>query len=136
MDTVSAHLLWLAYMVPHLGRIAVKTFVVADYDVVMEDPKTQLERIAGGLRIPIDDHNRAGIEDFATAFLDPGLRHNLFAEYDFDASANVSPLTRESYLWLRQLATDRIAPDSSSFWMAWARNRGATKALIGARGAT
>src|SRR5207245_5144140 len=103
MDTLTAHLLWLAYMVPHLSRIAAKTLVVADYDEVMADPKTQLERIARGLSIPLDDNNRVAIEDFAVAFLDPALRHNLFAEDDFDATASVSPLTREAYLWLLQL---------------------------------
>jgi hypothetical protein len=88
------------------------------------------------LSIPLDDLNQAGIEDFATAFLDPGLRHNLFAEDDFDATRNVTPLTREAYLWLRQLATDRIGTDSPRFWSAWERNRRATRALIGAGSVT
>ncbi len=54
MIPVTAHLLWLAYMVPNLGRIANRPFVVSDYDMVMADPRRQLERIARCLRLPLE----------------------------------------------------------------------------------
>ena len=84
MDAVTAHLLWLVYVVPYLGKIANRPFVVTDYDLVMADPRRQLERIARCLRLPLDGSEEAGIEQFASAFLDPALRHSFFDVSDFE----------------------------------------------------
>ena len=58
MDAVTAHLLWLVYVVPYLSLIADRPFIVADYDLVMADPCQELERIARGLNIPLDDTSK------------------------------------------------------------------------------
>jgi len=120
MDAEAAHRLWLAYIVPNLSGIANRTFIVTDYDLVMADPRGQLERIARVLKIPLDGPIEARIEEFAGKFLDPNLRHSLFDPGSFDPNPNLCPLTREAYLWLRWLATDRIGPESPQFWSAWA----------------
>jgi hypothetical protein len=130
MDAVTAHLLWLVYVVPYLSEIAKRPFIVTDYDMVMADPRRQLERIAHGLEIPLDDTNKAGIEQFACNFLDPNLRHSLFSESDFETDPNLPPLTREAYLWLRRLATDRMQTDAPLFWSAWESSRQAVQRLI------
>jgi len=130
MDVETAHLLWLTYMIPNLGELANRHFIVADYDVVMADPKRQLERIAHGLKLPLNNRNKAGIEEFASNFLNPSLRHSFFDASAFDTSPNLRPLTREAYLWLRWMATDRIAADSPQFWSAWKRSREAVRRLI------
>ena len=130
MDAVTAHLLWLVYVVPYLSAIANRPFIVADYDMVIADPRRQLERIAGGLNIPLNDTNKAGIEQFASNFLDPDLRHSFFNESDFDTLPDLRPLTREAYLWLRRLAADQIPADSPAFWSAWQGSRQAVQRLI------
>jgi hypothetical protein len=130
MDAITAHLLWLVYVVPYLNEIANKPFIVTDYDLLMADPRQQIERVARGLNIPLDDSNRTGIAQFASDFLDPNLRHSFFNESDFDTTPNLRPLTREAYLWLRRLATDRIGTDSPQFWSAWEGSRQAVKGLI------
>jgi hypothetical protein len=134
MDAPTAHLLWLIYMVPTLKQIANKPFIVADYDLVMADPRRQLERIAHGLKIPLNDAARAGIEDFAATFLDVNLRHSFFNESDFEITPTLRPLTREAYLWLRWLATDRIGTDSAQFWTAWESSRKAVETLVAGAG--
>ena len=130
MDAVTAHLLWLAYVVPNLSLIANRPFIVADYDLVMASPRQELERIAKGLKIPLSDSSKAGIEQFACDFLDPNLRHSFFNVSDFELDLNLPPLTREAYLWLRSLATDRTATDSTRFWTAWESSRVAVERLI------
>ena len=130
MDSVTAHKLWLAYMVPYLDRVAKHHFVVADYDLLMAEPQLQLERIAWSLDIPVDEQTRNALRSFGDNFLDPRLRHNLFSELDFDPVHNLTPLAREAYLWLRQLATDQTAHDSSRFWLAWQRSRDAVEQLL------
>jgi hypothetical protein len=131
MDEITAHYLWLVYMAPYLSEIADRPFIVSDYDIVMADPSHQLERIARGLNIPFDDTNKACIEQFARDFLDPNLRHSYFKETDFDTNPKLRPLTREAYLWLRSMATDRIGTDSPKFWSAWKRSREAVQGLVG-----
>jgi hypothetical protein len=130
MDAVTAHLLWLVYVVPNLSMIANRPFVVADYDLVMSDPRQELERIAKGLKIPLTVTSNAGIDQFASDFLDPKLRHSYFSLSDFELDLNLPPLTREAYLWLRSMATDRTATDSPRFWTAWESSRKAVERLV------
>jgi hypothetical protein len=130
MDAMTAHLLWLVYVVPNLSKIADRPFIVADYDIVMAEPRQQLERIACSLNLPVNNASKAGIEEFAGNFLDPSLRHSFFNESDFELDLNLPPLTREAYLWLRWLATDRTATDSPRFWEAWESSRKAVQRLI------
>jgi hypothetical protein len=136
MDPVTAHLLWLTYMVPYLNRLATRQFVVIDYDVLMDQPLAQLERIANGLNIATDASIPGQVRTFVENFLDSKLRHNFFNEQDFDPAHNLSPLAREAYLWLRQLASERMRGDSALFWSAWERSQRAVQALLSeARGA-
>jgi hypothetical protein len=130
MDEITAHFLWLVYMVPYLSEIAGKPFIVADYDLVMADPRQQIERIAHGLKIPLNEGATAAIEQFAGDFLDPNLRHSFFKESDFDTNPRLRPLTREAYLWLRRIAEDRIATDSPRFWTAWESSRQTLQGLV------
>lgn len=130
MDEIEAHFLWLVYMVPYLSQIAGKPFIVADYDMVMADPRQQIERIARSLKIPLDKYSTAAIDQFAADFLDPNLRHSFFKESDFDTNPKIRPLTREAYLWLRGMADDRIATDSPQFWTAWERSRQILQGLV------
>ena len=134
MDPVTAHRLWLAYMVPYLNRLVGRRFVVVDYDILMAQPQNQLERVARALDIPLDEHTRAEVRSFARNFLDPELRHSLFSEYDFDPAHNLSPLAREAYLWLRRLATDQLTDDSCRFWSAWDSSRRGVEALLSGPG--
>ena len=131
MDAVTAHLLWLVYVVPNLSMIANRPFIVADYDLVMSDPRQELERVAKGLKIPLTVTSNAGIDQFASDFLDPNLRHSFFNVSDFELDLNLPPLTREAYLWLRSLATDRTATDSPQFCAAWENSRRAVERLVG-----
>jgi hypothetical protein len=130
MEEITAHFLWLVYMVPYLSEIAGKPFIVADYDMVMADPRQQIERIARGLKIPLDEGATTAIKQFAGDFLDPNLRHSFFKESDFDTNPRLRPLTREAYLWLRRIAEDRIATDSLQFWSAWERSRQTLQGLV------
>ena len=68
MDVKTAHLLWLTYMVPNLSKIAGRPFIVADYDIVISDPKVQLERIARGLNLSFDNTKKSAIEGDAQQF--------------------------------------------------------------------
>jgi hypothetical protein len=115
-------------MVPYLNKLAGRRFVVADYDLLMEQPQAQLERIARALDIGLDEDTRREVRHFAGNFLDSRLRHSFFSELDFDPTQG--PLARQAYLWLRQLATDQMPNDSPAFWSAWEHSQRAVEGLL------
>jgi O-antigen biosynthesis protein len=129
-DPATSHGLWLVHMVPYLSRIAHRPFVVTDYDLLMHDPRRQLERIGRALEIPETDSGSVEIEEFATNFIDPELRHSQFGRLDRDFVPHLSLLVQKAYLSLRRLATDRIEPDRSQFWVDWMQIEAATRRLF------
>jgi O-antigen biosynthesis protein len=130
MEASTSYLLWLLYMVPHLNRIAGRSFVVVDYDLVMADPRGQMKRIARQLDISLDEAGSAEIERFASEFVDPQLRHSVFGSVDFDTVPHLSPLSRRAYHWLQQLASDRIDNADGKFWSAWRRISDSAERLV------
>ncbi len=112
---------WLVNVVPYFRRMAEHPFVVVEYDLLMEDPRTQLVRMAERWSIPMDAATRRGIEAFASEFLKPGMRHSRFTDADLDKDPRLNPLARDAYRWLRRLATDEVSADDQELWQDWAR---------------
>lgn len=113
---------WLTNVVPYFERAARgKTCVFVDYDNVMADPEKELERMARGLGLPVDDKVRREIQTYKTEYLKPGIRHSRFAIEDLDKSPNLNVLARDAHRWLWKLATDQIAFDDEALWTDWRR---------------
>jgi len=112
---------WLVNVVPYFRRMAEHRFVVVEYDLLMEDPRAQLARVAERLSIPQDDATQTSTEAFASEFLKPGMRHTRFMDDDLAQDPRLNPLVRDAYRWLRRLATDEILPDDQGLWQDWAR---------------
>lgn len=110
--------LWLVHNVPFLSDLRDKRFVVVDYDLLMHEPREQLERIAWRLALPLDDAGSREIDRFAGEFLDENLRHSSFSPQDLDAGSDLERLTQAAYLSLYDLASDRRVPDDG-FWATW-----------------
>jgi hypothetical protein len=125
-DAAMAHGLWLVHTVTYFSRIAQKPFIVIDYDLFMDDPRGQLERIGRALEIPQADARSGDIEDFVANFIDPELRHSQFGRLDRDFVPHLSILVQKAYLCLRRLATDRSGPDRSQYWSEWQQIEAAT----------
>jgi O-antigen biosynthesis protein len=111
-----AQRLWLVYMVPFLNLLVDKPVVVLDYDLLMQDPVGQFERIAQ--KLAIAQRDRPELEKFAGEFLDQKLRHTVFAPDQIEASTHAGALTRDAYGLLWEVANDRREVDAS-FWNDW-----------------
>lgn len=118
---------WLVNIVPYFHLARVRPMVVVDYDSLMADPTHELERMARGLGLPLDD--RSGIEEYCARFLKPGVRHSHFAIEDLEKDPHVNPLTRQAYAWLYRMASDEIATDDGEFWADWQRIAGEAEDL-------
>jgi hypothetical protein len=126
--------IWLAHNVPFLHELRGKPLVVVDYDLLMQKPRVELERIACKLGLFLDDVSAREIERFAADFLDEGLRHTAFAVDDVDAAAGAGRLAHRAYVMLHELASDAREPDAH-FWAEWEelqRRLAAAKILDGA----
>lgn len=112
---------WLVQIVPHLRRMARRPFVVVDYDLLMDDPGTQLGRVADGLAIPTDAAAPERLERFCEDFRRPELRHARFDLAELRRDRRAHPLVVEAYAGLLRLATDACEPEDPGFWQDWAR---------------
>jgi hypothetical protein len=116
MSLETAQRLWLVYMAPFLADIAEKPLAVIDYDLLMQNPRAQLLRIACHLEIaPVET---AQIDRFAADFLDEQLRHTVFSPDEAGAGSQTGDVTRDAFHLLYALATDARKPDAE-FWKAW-----------------
>lgn len=115
MQLETAQRLWLVYTLPYLEELASKPMVVVDYDLLMGDPRGQLERIARKLQLTA---TTGDVENFTCEFLDVKLRHTVFSPEAIDATTEVGRLTRDAYTLLYEVAADRRDVDRD-FWSAW-----------------
>jgi hypothetical protein len=129
MDLATAQRLWLVYVVPFLELVANKPLLVVDYDLLMLDPRAALDRIAHRLKLPSDRVDAAQVDAFAGKFLDPRLRHSVFAAEDIDTSGDAGHLIRDAYAALYELAADRNEPDPA-FWLTWERIQAACRTRL------
>jgi hypothetical protein len=112
---------WLVNVVPYFREVREQPFVVVDYDLLLANPVTQLERIATELDLPKTAQMQAGVQTYAHQFLNPALQHNHFTLADLDRDPRVNGFTRDAYLLLYRLATDELSMDAQEFWQGWLR---------------
>ena len=112
---------WLTNVVPHFERTRGTTCVFVDYDRVMADPAAELERMARGLGLPVDDKVRREIAIYRDEYLKPGVRHSHFAIEDLDRAPNLNVLARDAFHWLWKLSTDEVSFDDEALWTDWRR---------------
>ena len=112
---------WLINVVPYFERTRGKQCVFVDYDNVMADPARELERMARGLGLPVDDKCRDEIRIYRDEYLKPGIRHSRFSIDDLDRDPNLNVHARDAFHWLWKLATDQITFDDEALWADWRR---------------
>ncbi len=110
---------WLVNVVPYFRRVREHPIVVVDFDLFVDDPTAQLERIARGLRLPFAAEARETIRTFRDEFLDPSLRHSRHGTDALSSDLRVNGLTRTAYRWLYRLAVDAVDPRSPEIWREW-----------------
>ncbi len=110
---------WLVNVVPYLHLVRDRPMAVVDYDCVMSDPERELDRMAAGLGLPVED--RSGIEFYCREFLKPGMRHSRFTIEDLISDERSNRLVREAYGWLHRMAIGELSVRDSGFWTDWER---------------
>jgi len=110
---------WLVSIVPFLRLTRGQPLAVVDYDLLMDAPVEQLQRLGSLLQLPAGYARAVDIDAYATGFLRPGMRHTCFTDADLERSTGVNPLVRDAYRLLYRLANGAWSPDDVEFWDAW-----------------
>lgn len=77
-----SYLLWLAHVVPSLTDTRGAVRAVVDYDRLLDDPATQLCRMASQLHLSIEPDK---VDTFVKEFVEEELRHTRFSLQDLNA---------------------------------------------------
>jgi len=88
-------MLWLVHQVQAVTHTKGKPRVCVDFDLMLEDPEAQLQRVAEALNLP--PASQASIEAYAHDFLSSSLRHSRFDDEDVQIEPELSELGRRAY---------------------------------------
>lgn len=130
-----AYLLWAVHVIPYLARLRNRRLAVVDYDLLMDNPLPQLNRIAAQLAIPAGDGMAAEMKDYGE-FLSQGLRHSRHTEEDLMGDPAAGDLIKTAYLRLHRLARDEAGPSSKIFWREWSQMAEELDSLCASRAGT
>ena len=100
-DFEKSYLLWLDHVIGSLVGTEGEDRVLVDYDLLIQEPDSEITRIAKGLKLSI---NTADLEKFKTEFLDRELRHTTYQLHELTLDNAAPPLVREIYSSLLELA--------------------------------
>ncbi len=110
-DVEKSHYLWLDHVVSGVIGSRGSPRVVVDYDGLMREPATQLERIARALSLDFDPTTPAFAE-YERDFLSEELRHSVFAPEDLQKDPATPRDVLEAYNLLTAAARDEASLDS------------------------
>jgi GT2 family glycosyltransferase/glycosyltransferase involved in cell wall biosynthesis len=116
--------LWLGHMVPCVLDIQGAPRVVVNYDSLMDDPPTQIRRIAGALGLA-GDPIPEDFKEFNENFLENRLRHTRYSLEDLKSSPDVPADVIRACRLIEAAAQDAISIESTEMhdaFQQFARN--------------
>ncbi|TAK76377.1 MAG: hypothetical protein EPO11_04265 [Gammaproteobacteria bacterium] len=116
---------WLNHLIPAIEGTQGKKRVVVSYDLMLANPRLQLERIQQQLFIS-SLANAEDINNYAQQYLDKKLHHYEYTEEDLllHPAAAITPVCANLYTLLMQVAKDEITLESAEFSSAWRQVKG------------
>ncbi len=114
-------LLWLMHFIPAVDDSIDRHAIIVSYDLMMQNPSAELQRIKNNLHITTPD-NSIAVQAFLNEFLSKKLYHNRFDEENLKShpATSVIPLCIRTYQLLLQLAKDEISFQHEKFIIEWA----------------
>ncbi len=104
-----SHYLWLGHVLPSVLLTQGTQRVLVDYDLLLDNPQQQVERMALVLGSKPD---AVRLAEFSRDFLDIRLRHTSYRPEDVFESPLIPDPVRTAVMLLAEVATDRLNLDS------------------------
>ena len=106
-----SYLLWLGHVLESLVGSAGRPRLVVDYDLLMQAPDGELQRIAKEFNLEIDPIE---LQNYKTDFLDQGLRHSAYASTDLLLDTACPAVVREVYNALLHASSNQFSIDDNA----------------------
>lgn len=107
LEPLVSYYLWLAHFVNAVLAVRHKPYIVINYDILLENPDSQLKRIAQALQLEIEEKQ---VRIFKEQFLDHSLRH--FNPNHLLSENNIPLEVLETYYLLKSAAQDSLSLNS------------------------
>lgn len=112
-DFEKSHQLWYEHMLHSLALTTHQPRLVVNFDAMIEDPASQLQRMASILGLTFDPQSCEYFE-YKNQFLDSSLRHTRFQSIDLELDSTASASVKELNELLLQLSDDTISLNDAS----------------------
>lgn len=103
------YLLWLETVIKSLAGTVNKKRVLIDYDIFMDNPHEEVNRISSSLGLPV---NQDLLQDFILNFIDKNLRHTKYEKEHVMLHDISCPLVYDVYSTLRSIIASNIRIDN------------------------
>jgi len=119
-DVECGLLLWLSHLIPAINGTKDKKRVLVSYELMLDNPEKQLERIKNTLAVPFAS-DQQDIEEYATSFLDNKLHRHVYGDMELDShpAARVVPVCIKAYKLLYKIASEELNFADEAFTSAW-----------------
>jgi GT2 family glycosyltransferase len=107
-DLELSYLMWLSYVVTSILKTIDETFVLVDYDRLMQSPEFELERIARTICLEIKPRE---LQIYKKDFLDQNLRHTVYDLNDLLLEKACPPIVKGIYKCLLNSASAKEGVD-------------------------
>jgi len=109
---------WLVNVVPYFDRVIGAPVSVVDFDRLIRNPASQLQRVARDLALPLGDAESAAIAEYEQGFVQPDRPRSQFTRDDLTADPAVNRWVAEGYAMLDAVADDerRLDADFRAEW--------------------
>ena len=104
--TEKSCLLWLQYMRAAVAGIRGRRAVVVDYDRFLEEPVSELERMATQLNLTVRPEMATDLPRYCARLVDTSLRHGTFDEATLYGDARVPDSVKDLYRALKMVARE------------------------------
>jgi len=116
-DQVKSLQLWLKHTYSAVKHTEGLQRVIVRYEDVVDDPETQLSRIARALDLKMPSAGSEAMQTYTKEFLDPALHRNRISARELGRSDNVPDVVEDLFLlieqWINQLdGVETVAPEA------------------------
>lgn len=111
-DFEKSYYLWLDHITHSITNTSEKLRIVVDYDLLIESPEEQLQRISSFLELNFNLESKEFLE-YKNDFLGASLRNTQFNKEDLLLESSAPKLAIDIYYSLYEIAKDEISLDNS-----------------------
>ncbi len=119
-DPRKTYAVWMAHNMGAMQAVMRgKSCVVVDYDLLMAEPRQQLQRMASRLGLAATTHRDADIDLYSKEFLRGDHRHSTHTIADMNRDEMLPRSIAQAYELLYEAAQDRISTADTAFAGQW-----------------